>query len=126
MANWKKYREQKGYEDSIRAFIPNEFGIYASKFLISKALPLWNTDNFTYIFPKNERKKPSNLFNLFKEIFPIDTHFMIYILQFKMLLVFTTIIFMHSILEGLDALESPFTVPMLKIMVEEKQLRKRL
>ncbi|MDD4569223.1 MAG: hypothetical protein PHE70_03730 [Tepidanaerobacteraceae bacterium] len=58
------------FEDSIRAFIPNEFGIHVSKFLLSKGLPSWNIDNYTYVLPRNSRNKPSNPFDVFREIFP--------------------------------------------------------
>jgi hypothetical protein len=62
------------YEDSIRAFVPNEFGIYISTFLLSQALLTWNTESLCYIISdmdeKTEPQKNENPFEVFKNIFP--------------------------------------------------------
>lgn len=66
--------EVKGkYEDSIKSFIPNEFGIQISRFLLSKALRLWNRKDLMYYLTEirgikshGSIKKP---FDIFKEIF---------------------------------------------------------
>jgi hypothetical protein len=60
-------------EDTIKAFIPNEFGINTCKFLIAKALPFWNGYDLTYTI-KNKKKVSTNTsikpFNIFKNIIP--------------------------------------------------------
>ncbi|MDP3011848.1 MAG: plasmid pRiA4b ORF-3 family protein [Candidatus Hydromicrobium sp.] len=62
------------YKDSIKDFLPNEFGIYASRFLISNALSVWNTKFLNYLISvlkkKNKPQKDTNPFEIFKKIFP--------------------------------------------------------
>jgi hypothetical protein len=56
------------YEDSIRAFIPNELGISISDFLIYEALPFWNSD---YPKPHRSLKKEvaTDKFDVFRKMF---------------------------------------------------------
>lgn len=62
------------YEDSIKAFIPNEFGIQIIEFLLTKAFQLWNCNELPYLLSvKKARCKPGkikNPFDVFREIFP--------------------------------------------------------
>lgn len=61
------------YEDSIKAFIPNKFGIQISYFLLTKALHLWGHKDLWFILPEKEAKKKSknteNSFDVFRRIF---------------------------------------------------------
>lgn len=65
------------YEDSVKAFIPNEFGIRISRFLVNKALLLWNCKDLKYLLPGIKGKlNPVSIekpFDVFKEIFPEGT-----------------------------------------------------
>ena len=47
------------YKNSIKDFIVNEFGIYASRFLISNALMVWNIKYLDYLI--SHMKKRLNL-----------------------------------------------------------------
>lgn len=62
------------YEDSIRALIPNEFGIYASRFLLSEALITINSKDIYFILTDHGKeikpKKDKNPFAIFKNMFP--------------------------------------------------------
>ncbi len=62
------------YEDSIKAFIPNEFGVEVSGFLLSKAFLYWNREDLPFLLSAMESKlsgkKDENLFDVFKSIFP--------------------------------------------------------
>ena len=61
------------YEDIIKKFYPNIFGIEASTFLASEALMYWNIKNVRLLLPPTKReslaKKKENPFNVFKYIF---------------------------------------------------------
>ncbi len=61
------------YEDSIKAFMPNELGIQISSFLLTKALHLWDHKDLWFILPEKKAKKKSknidNPFDVFREIF---------------------------------------------------------
>ena len=62
------------YEDSIRAFIPNEFGIYSSGFLLSEAFTTFNSDEIRFLLTdcgeKIKPEKDKNPFEIFKNMFP--------------------------------------------------------
>ena len=71
----EEIRGAKGrYEDTIKAFIPNEFGIITCDFLINNTLALWNYSNLPVFLSslKTGRKTKStqNAFNVFKHLFP--------------------------------------------------------
>lgn len=61
------------YEDSIKAFIPNEFGIYTSRFLLSKAIITINSKDIQFILTDYEKEikpeKDKNPFAIFKNMF---------------------------------------------------------
>jgi len=65
--------EEAFYKDSIKDFIVNEFGIYASRFLITNALMVWNNKYLDYLIShmkkKIKPKKDKNPFDIFKEFF---------------------------------------------------------
>jgi hypothetical protein len=56
------------YEDSIRAFIPNETGISISDFLIHEAYPLWNSDYRKYSSSMNKESEDDE-FDAFRRLF---------------------------------------------------------
>lgn len=65
------------YEDIIKLFSPNEFGIKTSVLLITKALAYWNRSDIGFLFAalKMKRKncykkveKPFDIFKLFSRI----------------------------------------------------------
>ena len=62
------------YKDSIKDFIVNEFGSYASRFLITNALMAWNNKHLGYLISQMKKKikpkKDKNPFAIFKEFFP--------------------------------------------------------
>ena len=62
------------YKDSIKDFVVNEFGIYASRFLITNALTVWNNRYKDYFFSQMKKKIKSqnnkSPFDIFKEFFP--------------------------------------------------------
>ena len=61
------------YEDTIRAFVPNCFGIEISKFLCMEALAYWNRKDVVYLsaFENKAFKKEKNEpFEVFKKVFP--------------------------------------------------------
>lgn len=62
------------YKDSIKDFIVNDFGIYASRFLIKDALTVWNNvfkDGFiSKRRKKTVLKKDRDPFDIFKDFFP--------------------------------------------------------
>ena len=66
------------YEDSIRAFIPNEFGIYTSGFLLSEAFLTLNSENIRFILTDYGKKikpeKDKNPFEIFKNRFPEEVN----------------------------------------------------
>jgi hypothetical protein len=61
------------YEDSIRSFSPNAFGIKISKFLLSKALIYWNREDLNLLLAVMKIKITSNrkeeYFDVFKNLF---------------------------------------------------------
>ncbi|MTI83097.1 MAG: plasmid pRiA4b ORF-3 family protein [Firmicutes bacterium] len=62
------------HEDSIRAFIPNNFGIYTSQFLLWKAFLTLNSKNtniFLTLYGKELKPgRDKNPFKIFKQMFP--------------------------------------------------------
>jgi len=66
--------EEAFYKDSIKDFIVNEFGIYASRFLITNALMVWNNKHKDYFISHMKKKikpqKDKSPFDIFKEFFP--------------------------------------------------------
>lgn len=71
LANGAKGR----YEDSIRGFSPNEFGIKTSIFLLTKALQYFNRDNVENLLEYLNLKvnKNEKTFDVFKTIFEGNT-----------------------------------------------------
>lgn len=60
------------YEDSIKAFIPNEVGITVSGFLLTEAISLWNNPylrHFSFDKEMNEKLGDKSAFDVFKELF---------------------------------------------------------
>ncbi|WP_399538164.1 plasmid pRiA4b ORF-3 family protein, partial [uncultured Paenibacillus sp.] len=62
------------YEDSILAFLPNEFGIEACRYLLSKALPYWNRNDLPFLLSALEikafKEKDEHPFEVFRNLFP--------------------------------------------------------
>lgn len=62
------------YKDSIKDFIVNELGIYASRFLITDALMVWNNRHKDYVISQLKKniktQNDKNPFDIFKEFFP--------------------------------------------------------
>ena len=62
------------YKDSIKDFIVNELGIYASRFLITDALMVWNNKHKDYIISQLKKniktQNDKSPFDIFKEFFP--------------------------------------------------------
>lgn len=61
------------YEDSIKSFYPNEFGIKISRFLLSEALSYWNREDLSIFFKVKKIEvipnKKQQCFDVFKNIF---------------------------------------------------------
>ena len=61
------------YEDTIKMFTPNDFGIETSTFLLMKALLYWNRADLKFLLSEAKRKtlpqKKENPFEVFKNIF---------------------------------------------------------
>ncbi|MDR3594417.1 IS1096 element passenger TnpR family protein [Clostridium sp.] len=59
------------YEDSIKNFSPNKFGIETITFLLTKAVEYWNREDVTFLLEvmkvKNDKKE--QVFDIFKNIF---------------------------------------------------------
>ncbi len=62
------------YEDSIRAFIPSEFGIYLSGFLLEEAFITMNSKSINFLLTDHGKKikpeKDKNPFKIFINMFP--------------------------------------------------------
>jgi len=65
------------YEDSIKSFTPNEFGIKISIFLLTKAIQYWNREDVSFLLEyfnlKVEPNKNEKAFDVFKTIFKGNT-----------------------------------------------------
>ena len=65
------------YEDSIKSFSPNEFGIKTSIFFLSKAIQYWNKEDVSllleYFNLKVKTNKNEKAFDIFKTIFKGNT-----------------------------------------------------
>ena len=65
------------YEDSIKSFSPNQFGIETSTFLLTKAVQYWNREDVIFLLEamkvKVESNKKEQVFDIFKNIFKENT-----------------------------------------------------
>lgn len=65
------------YEDSIKSFSPNQFGIEICSFLLKDAIQYWNREDVTFLLEymkvKVKRNKKEYAFDIFKNIFKENT-----------------------------------------------------
>ncbi|MBC8344159.1 MAG: plasmid pRiA4b ORF-3 family protein [Bacteroidetes bacterium] len=72
---YKLYDDKEAFfKDSVKDFIVNEFGIYASRFLVTDALMTWNNMFLDYLISQMKKKikpqKDKGPFEIFKRLFP--------------------------------------------------------